>query len=274
MSRGIFGATVGIDRLLEMYEKYNIKATWFVPGHTAESFPVRVRKIHDKGHELGLHGYSHELLPDLTVQQQHDVMVKSIDVIKKITGKSPKGYTAPGWQVSKELLPMLKQYGLEYDHSLMHHDTQPYWAPFEISGVYTNFKVHKDASEWMHPMSKMNKTPSKIVEIPSNWHLDDWPALHFSFSGGMSPNGFVDPYVLERLWCDQFDYAYRQYDSFIFPMSIHPQVSGEPQNILMHERIIEHINKHEGVEWMTFGQMADEFKSGAIKGHVVDVDAY
>jgi peptidoglycan/xylan/chitin deacetylase (PgdA/CDA1 family) len=52
MSRGIFGATVGIDRLLEMYEKYNIKATWFVPGHTAESFPARVRKIHDKGHEL------------------------------------------------------------------------------------------------------------------------------------------------------------------------------------------------------------------------------
>jgi peptidoglycan/xylan/chitin deacetylase (PgdA/CDA1 family) len=53
-------------------------------------------------------------------------MVKSIDVMKKITGRSPKGYTAPGWQVSKELLPMLEQYGLEYDHSLMHHDTQPY----------------------------------------------------------------------------------------------------------------------------------------------------
>lgn len=48
---------------------------------------------------------------------------------------------------------------------------------------------------------------------------------------------------------DHFDYFYREYDEFVFPMTIHPDVSGRPHVLLMHERIIEHINKHEGVEW-------------------------
>jgi hypothetical protein len=66
---------------------------------------------------------------------------------------------------------------------------------------------------------------------------------------------------VEELWMDHFDYFYREYDEFIFPMTIHPDVSGRPHVLLMHERIIEHINKHEGVEWVTMGEMSDYFKS-------------
>ena len=60
---------------------------------------------------------------------------------------------------------------------------------------------------------------------------------------------------------DHFDYFYREYDEFIFPMTIHPDVSGRPHVLLMHERLIEHINKHEGVEWVTMAEMVDDFKS-------------
>jgi hypothetical protein len=52
VSRGIFGATVGIDRLLKLWDKYNIKSTWFVPAHSAESFPGQIQKVIDKGHEM------------------------------------------------------------------------------------------------------------------------------------------------------------------------------------------------------------------------------
>jgi peptidoglycan/xylan/chitin deacetylase (PgdA/CDA1 family) len=52
VSRGIFGATVGIDRLLKLWEKYHIKASWFVPAHSVESFPKQVAKIRDAGHEM------------------------------------------------------------------------------------------------------------------------------------------------------------------------------------------------------------------------------
>lgn len=76
--------------------------------------------------------------------------------------------------------------------------------------------------------------PSKVVEIPASWHLDDWPPLQPMI--GRPAHGFVDPHVVERLWREQFDFGYREYDTFIFPISIHPQVSGKPQVILMHER--------------------------------------
>lgn len=78
-----------------------------------------------------------------------------------------------------------------------------------------------------------------------------------------SPNshGWVNPRDVEDIWKDHFDYFYENYDEFIFPMTIHPDVSGHPHVLLMHERIIKHINSHEGVEWVTMEQMCDDFKS-------------
>ena len=52
ISRGIFGALVGVDRLLDFCAKHNIKASWFVPAHTLESYPRQIAKIRDSGHEM------------------------------------------------------------------------------------------------------------------------------------------------------------------------------------------------------------------------------
>ena len=150
----------------------------------------------------------------------------------------------------------------------MHHDSQMYYAP-DGSHKWKDVPNAKTqaASEWMVPMSKLH--PSSIVEVPANWHLDDWPPMQ-PFTGGIGSNGFVDPHAVERLWREQFDFHYREYDNFVFPMSIHPQVSGKPQVILMHERLIEYINSHEGVEWVTMEQMAKEFKEGRMPGVTVE----
>jgi hypothetical protein len=103
--------------------------------------------------------------------------------------------------------------------------------------------------------------------LPANWHLDDWPPFQPEDGGS---HGFVDPHVVERMWKEHFTYCYREYDEFVFPISIHPQVSGKPQVLLMHERLIEWINEHHGVEWCTFDQMVDEFKDGVIAGAKVE----
>lgn len=65
----------------------------------------------------------------------------------------------------------------------------------------------------------------------------------------------MNPRDVEAIWMDHFDYFYREYDEFVFPMTIHPDVSGRPHVLLMHERIIEHINKHEGVEWYVMASL-------------------
>ncbi|KAF7186394.1 Peptidoglycan deacetylase [Pseudocercospora fuligena] len=202
----------------------------------------------------------------LNAQQQLDVLTRSINAVTNFTGKKPKGYTAPLWATSKELIPQLQDAGILYDHSFMHHDVQPYWAPDTLAFSWVETNVANSASSWMMPMTTMK--PSKVVElllIPSNWHLDDWPPLNPIPDMGWA-QGYVDTHSVERLWKEQFDFAYREYDEFIFPMSIHPQVSGKPQVIMMHERIIEHINKHPGVEWMTLSGMAEEFVAGRIAG--------
>lgn len=52
VSRGVFGATVGVDRLLKLFSEHSILCTWFIPGHSIESFPDQMRKIRDAGHEM------------------------------------------------------------------------------------------------------------------------------------------------------------------------------------------------------------------------------
>src|SRR5437764_14380936 len=60
ISRGIFAGEVGTRRLLKMFDKYGMRSTWFVPGHSIETFPEETRLIVDAGHEVGMHGYSHD----------------------------------------------------------------------------------------------------------------------------------------------------------------------------------------------------------------------
>jgi peptidoglycan/xylan/chitin deacetylase (PgdA/CDA1 family) len=252
--------------LLKLLAKYQIKATWFTPAHSAESFPQQIRKIVDQGHEIGLHGYTHEFVSTLSEQQQRDVLCKSIQVLTDFVGKKPRGWTAPAWSTSKETVKLLEEYGIEYDHSFMHHDSQPYYLPSPHLSTYTETNVSKPASHWMKPMSTLHA--SSVVEVPANWHLDDWPPFQLSLSQP-STHGYVDTDVIERLWKQQFEYLYRECPedgSFIFPISIHPQVSGKPQVILLHERLIEWINTHQGVEWVTMEQIVDEFKAGRLSG--------
>jgi peptidoglycan/xylan/chitin deacetylase (PgdA/CDA1 family) len=103
---------VGIDRLLKLWDKYNIKATWFTPAHSAESFPKQIRKIVDAGHEIELHGYTHEFVSTLSEEQQRDVLKKSIEVLTNIVGKKPRGWTAPAWSTSKETVALLEEFGI------------------------------------------------------------------------------------------------------------------------------------------------------------------
>ncbi|EDO6653615.1 polysaccharide deacetylase [Campylobacter coli] len=254
ISRGLFAGEVGIPRLLKLFKKYNIPATWFAPGHSIETFPEQMKMIVDAGHEIGAHGYSHENPIAMSAKQEEDVLLKSIELIEKISGKKPSGYVAPWWEFSNITNELLLKHGIKYDHSLMHNDFTPYYV--RVGDKWTKIDYSKDAKEWMKPLVRGQETD--LIEIPANWYLDDLPPMMFIKK---SPNsfGFVSPRDIGRMWIDQFDWVYREMDYAIFPMTIHPDVSARPQVLLMHERIIEHINKHEGVKWVNLNDMADDF---------------
>ncbi|GAA6852717.1 polysaccharide deacetylase [Helicobacter pylori] len=254
ISRGLFAGEVGIPRLLKLFKKYHLPATWFAPGHSIETFPEQMKMIVDAGHEVGAHGYSHENPIAMSAKQEEYVLLKSVELIKDLTGKAPIGYVAPWWEFSNITNELLLKHGFKYDHSLMHNDFTPYFV--RVGDSWSKIDYSLEAKDWMKPLIRGVETD--LVEIPANWYLDDLPPMMFIKK---SPNsfGFVSPHDIGQMWIDQFDWVYREMDYAVFSMTIHPDVSGRPQVLLMHEKIIEHINKHDGVRWVTFNEIADDF---------------
>jgi peptidoglycan/xylan/chitin deacetylase (PgdA/CDA1 family) len=254
ISRGLFSGEVGGPRLIRLFEKYGLPATWFVPGHSIETFPELTQMIVDAGHEIGVHGYSHENPIAMTREQETAILDRSIELIEKVSGRRPTGYVAPWWEFSPVTNEILLERGIKYDHSLMHRDFEPYYV--RVGDSWKKIDYTKDAQAWMEPLIRGEETD--LVEIPANWYLDDLPPMMF-IKASPNSHGFVNPRDIEQMWRDQFDWVYREMDEAVFTMTIHPDVSGRPQVLLMLERLIEHINSHEGVRWQTFDQIADTF---------------
>ncbi len=254
ISRGLFSGEVGSPRLLDLFDKTGLKTTWFIPGHSAETFPEQMRDVAKRGHEIGIHGYSHENPIAMTPEQEEAVLDKGIELVTEISGKRPTGYVAPWWEFSNVTNELLLKKGIKYDHSLMHNDFTPYRV--RVGDKWTKIDYSAKPEDWMKPLVRGEETD--LIEIPANWYLDDLPPMMFIKK---SPNshGFVNPRDIEQMWRDQFDWVYRNMDYAVFPITIHPDVSGRPQVLMMLERLIAHMKSHEGVRFVTMNEMADDF---------------
>ncbi|BEI85954.1 hypothetical protein CcaverHIS002_0602410 [Cutaneotrichosporon cavernicola] len=219
VSRGLFAGEVGILRLLRLFEKFQMKTTWFVPGHSLDTFPDEMAQVRDAGHEIGLHGYSHENPTSLSVEQQKVILDHTFDQITKFWGRPPMGSVAPWWEVSKEGGELLLDKGIIYDHSFMHRDSQAYYL--RIGDDWKKIDYDKHPSTWMEPVQRGETTG--MVEIPVNWDLDDLPPMIG--------------------WTTLLTY-----------------VSGRPHVLKMLERFIAWVNTHDGVEWVTYAEIADDFR--------------
>jgi peptidoglycan-N-acetylglucosamine deacetylase len=254
ISRGLFAGEVGTPRLLEMFRRHDLQTTWFVPGHSIETFPEQIDAIVAAGHEVGVHGYSHENPIAMSREQETEVLDKCIALIEEVTDRRPTGYVAPWWEFSRVTNELLLERGIKYDHSLMHRDFEPYYV--RVGDSWTPIDYSASAHDWMKPLVRGDET--NLVEIPANWYLDDLPPMMF-IKASPNSHGFVNPRHLEEMWRDQFDWVYREQDYGVATFTIHPDVSGRPQVLLMLERLIAHINGHEGVRWATFDEIADDF---------------
>ena len=255
ISRGLFAGEVGTPRLLELFRRHDLQTTWFVPGHSIETFPEQMDAIVAAGHEVGVHGYSHENPIAMSREQETEVLDKCIALIEGVTGRRPTGYVAPWWEFSRVTNELLLERGIKYDHSLMHRDFEPYYVRVGDSWTPIDYAA-PSAHDWMKPLVRGDET--NLVEIPANWYLDDLPPMMF-IKASPNSHGFVNPRHLEEMWRDQFDWVYREQEYGVVTFTIHPDVSGRPQVLLMLERSIAHINGHEGVRWATFDEIADDF---------------
>lgn len=181
ISRGLFAGTIGVRRILKLLKDHNITATWFIPGHSLDTFPEECAMIRDAGHEIGLHGYSHENPTNLSLEQQKDILDHTYKQLTAFCGgKPPRGSVAPWWETSKEGAELLLSYGIEYDHSMSHEDCQAYWL--RTGDTWEKIDYSKPASTWMKPLTKGQMTG--LVEIPASWYvtMSSSPLLRFGRS--------------------------------------------------------------------------------------------
>ncbi|KAL8807245.1 MAG: hypothetical protein Q9200_004742 [Gallowayella weberi] len=245
-SQGIFAGKVGTPRLVKLFQKLGLaeKMTWFIPGHSMETFPEEVKMIVDSGSEIALHGYSHEGAYQMTEEQESDVLRKCIELATSLTGKKPVGYRAPLYQIRETTIPLLEKYGFEYDSSLTHHDSQAYLLPRHPPIVPPDFS--KPASSWMKPIPLSTSSLTSLVEIPCNWYGEDETPLSYLPHVNNS-HGYVDTRVIEQMWKDRFIWLWENADDegseegvndFIFPIVLHSDSSGMAHVIGMIERMM------------------------------------
>jgi peptidoglycan/xylan/chitin deacetylase (PgdA/CDA1 family) len=267
-SSGIFAGQVGAIRLLALLKKHGIadKVTWFIPGHTIETFPEAAKAVVDSGAEVGLHGYSHEGIYQMTEEQEKDVLLKCIEVATKLVGKKPRGYRAPMYTIRETTIKLLREHEFLYDTSLMHHDSQPYFTPSDPPIKTIDFS--KPAASWLQPTPIASQAyPSglhPLVEIPCGWYNEDMMPLQYlpHLANSM---GYVSTRVVEQMWKDKFLWLWDNSDEgaggggadFIFPILMHPDTSGMAHIIGMAERVVGWLKGFgEGVEFCTHEEIA------------------
>ncbi|KAH0293101.1 polysaccharide deacetylase [Aureobasidium namibiae CBS 147.97] len=268
ISSGYFSGYVGVSRLLKVFSRLAIsdKVTWCIPGHSLETFPEQAKQIVDSGAEIALHGYSHEGSTQMTAQQERDVLVKTIGLVENLTGKKPRGYRAPLYQIQERTVRLLQEHGFLWDSSLAHLDSMPYFLPKEVDKLNTiEFSPDKEASSWMKPSKDfLRLEKSTLVEIPCNWYMEDMTPMQF-FPNVPNSQGFVDVRLIERMWMDRFEWLKSEVedgreDMTIFALVLHPDTSGMAHVIGMIQRFLSWLQSFgDEVEFCTYEQIATEF---------------
>lgn len=242
MARGEFGAEVGVPRILELYRKYDVRSTFFTPGHTIDTFTDACKAIQAEGHEFGHHGYYHENPTKIERDTEKRLMELAFESFERQLGIRPRGYRSPYWDYSENTLDLVEEFGFEYDSSLMARDLVPY-RPRRWQVKWESASVAGKASH--------------VLEIPVNWYIDDFPV--FAYVTGIQ-TGQQDTETFLRRWKDIFDYGYERVEGACFASAVHPQIIGQAHHILAYERLIEYMAGKEGTWFATCAEIADAWE--------------
>jgi peptidoglycan/xylan/chitin deacetylase (PgdA/CDA1 family) len=231
LSTGQYGARAGLPRILDLLERHDIQATFFMPAVSAKLYSDEVRRIAAAGHEVGIHGWIHEFTSTLEKDEERMLMLQSLDTLEEIAGRRPVGIRTGSWEYSENTLALIKELGLLYDSSLMADD-----MPYELlsAGEATG-----------------------IVELPVEWILDDYP--YFGMNRYSSTRPYTPPSDVLEVWTSEFDMAYEERGMFLLTM--HPQIIGHRSRIAMLDELIQYMKSRPGVWFATHEQVARHAKA-------------
>jgi peptidoglycan/xylan/chitin deacetylase (PgdA/CDA1 family) len=245
ISRGEFGL-VGAERILALLQKYEIHATWCIPGVIIDTYPQACKRVLEAGHEIAHHGYSHVPPADLSPEREEKELLRARECIKKLTGHYPRGYRSCSWDLSPLTVELLLKHGFDYESSMMAND-------------YTPYQVRQgDRPTIDEPF--IFGTETRLVELPISWTLDDYPHFEFVRTKDYVIQGLMNADNVLKNWTDDFLYMTRILDWGTLVYTCHPYVIGRGHRMMLLERLILNLMEMNAV-FLTMSQAVDEFKS-------------
>jgi peptidoglycan-N-acetylglucosamine deacetylase len=242
LSRGEFGA-IASRRILDLLKSRGIRATWFVPGFTIESWPRECEAVVAGGHEIAHHSWAH--IPPSTQSREEEEadLIRANDAIARLSGRKARGYRSPSWDLSEHTIDLLLHHGFHYDSSLMGSDYFPYRARRgDVAKLGERFHFG---------------TETALIEMPISWSLDDFPHFEFVRSGSSILPGLQPARAVMQSWLDEFRYMKKSVDWGVLTYTMHPYVIGRGYRMLALEDLIDGIHK-EGAVFMTVEDAARE----------------
>jgi peptidoglycan/xylan/chitin deacetylase (PgdA/CDA1 family) len=235
MSRGEFGP-VAVPRILDLLRRYDVPSTWFVPGHTLETYPRESSLVADAGHEIGHHGWTHVPPSDLSREQEEEGLVRGNEQIRKLTGKNARGYRSPSWDLSSNSVELLLKHKFVYDSSMMGNDYSPY-------------RVRRgDVITLEHPTVFGPSTP--LIEMPVSWTLDDYPHFEFLRTKASILPGLMNANSVLDNWINDYAYMQQYIDWGVLTYTFHPFVIGRGHRMLVLEKLLKTLQAG-GAEFCT-----------------------
>jgi peptidoglycan-N-acetylglucosamine deacetylase len=231
MSWGQYGNRVGVPRIIDLLDRYGIKASFYVPAVAALLYPDEQKRLVAEGHEIGIHGWIHELNSVLPYEAERDLMFRATDTLEKITGVRPVGLRTPSWDFSPNTLRIETELGLLYDSSLM---------------------ADEDCYDLV-----MDGKSTGIVEVPVEWVRDD--AVYFMMNRFQSLRPYTPPKDVLEIFLREFDAAYQA--GGLFQLTMHPHIITPRSRIWILEEIIRHAQAKGDVWFATHADVASYVKS-------------
>ncbi|MFJ8925308.1 MULTISPECIES: polysaccharide deacetylase [unclassified Streptomyces] len=223
VSRGEFGA-YAIDRILALLRRTEVPTTFFIPGHTLETYPQQSAAVAELGHEIALHGYAHEPVSTLDRDTELAVNRRSAALIEDLTGAPPAGHRTPSWDFTEHTVDILTELGIVYDSSLMGTDFEPYLAR-------SGDRCPADGPFRFGP-------DSAVVELPVSWTLDDYPHLEYLRTSQIVMPGLQDADAMFDRFLRDVRYMTETVPDGVVTVTLHPQVVGRGARMAALERFI------------------------------------
>ncbi|WP_430260082.1 polysaccharide deacetylase family protein [Neorhizobium sp. IRS_2294] len=233
LSWGQYGNRRGVPRILETLKAADVPATFFVPAVAALLHPEEQKRVIAEGHEIGLHGWIHEVNTQVPPEKERELHLRAADTLEKITGVRAVGMRTPSWDFSAVTLEIERELGLLYNSSLMADDD-----PYELVE---------------------NGVPTGMVELPVEWIRDD--AVYFNMNRFTAHRPYTPPPAVLDIFKREFDRAYQE--GGLFLLTMHPHVSGYRSRIFILEELIRHITQHDDVWFGTHADIARFAKENA-----------